>query len=163
MPDSGSMALWTIEHTAQVKKRTEALRTAGFIVTVEDQNKGHYNAKAGLSIGFKPDIVAKCGCEMHAKSGRIVDVKTGQPRVSDTVQILLYLLMTGLKEGELYYTKTGQTVPLGEEAADKDFLRNLNELISRLVAVEPALKVPGKNCRFCKITRADCPERFEAA
>jgi hypothetical protein len=69
--------------------------------------------------------------------------------------------MTGLKEGELYYTKTGQTVPLGEEAADKDFLRNLNELISRLVAAEPAIKVPGKNCRYCKITSRDCAERVE--
>ena len=163
VPDSGQMALWTIEHASQVKKRAEALRTAGFTVTIEDQNKGVYRSRAGLTIGFKPDIVAKCGCEMHAKGDKIVDIKTGQPRISDTVQMLLYVLMTGLEAGELYYSKTGETLCVGKEAADKSFQRNLNDAVERIVAIEPALKVPGKNCRFCKITKADCPERFEAA
>jgi hypothetical protein len=157
MPDSGRMAIWTIEHAMRVRERAQALRAAGFTVRLEDQNTAAYRTKRGLTIGYKPDLIA----QSDVLGSKIVEVKTGQPRTSDVVQLLLYMTMSQTKAGELYYSQTGRTIALGEEAADKNFLRNLDETLTRILAVEPPLKVPGRNCRFCKITKRDCEERIE--
>jgi hypothetical protein len=157
MPDSGKMALWTIEHSSKLRQRAQALRTAGYTVTVEDQNAATYRTKGGLTVGYKPDLIAWS----DTLGSKIVEVKTGQPRTSDTIQLLLYMMMSRVKAGELYYSRTGRTIALGEEAADKNFLRNLDETLTRILAVDPPLKVPGRNCRFCKITKGDCEERIE--
>ena len=46
---------------------------------------------------------------------------------------------------------------------DGKFVERLGALIRRLAAETPARRVPStQECRFCDITKADCPERVEA-
>ena len=45
---------------------------------------------------------------------------------------------------------------------DGRFVDSLAGLILRLAAETPARKVPSiQECRFCDITKSDCPERVE--
>ena len=47
-------------------------------------------------------------------------------------------------------------------AVDEGFIRNLGGLIRRLAAETSARRVPSPmECRFCEITKADCPDRLE--
>jgi hypothetical protein len=99
----------------------------------------------------------------------VEDCKTGTPRHSDHFQVLVYMLSLphvdgpwkGLKlEGRIVYSHTVVDVPSSKIDAD------LKELFRKTVLTiggpEPARKVPSwGECRYCDISRADCPERIE--
>lgn len=158
VPDSGNLAVWTVEHTSQVKALADRLIAEGWAVSLEDQNKSTYTTRGGVVIQYKPDIVAT-----RDGGRKVFDVKTGQPRASDSVQVLLYMLMADIEEGEVYYTRTQTAVPLTHALADASFLVSLGETIGRVAAESEARKVPSRSeCRFCKITKGDCPERIDA-
>ena len=57
---------------------------------------------------------------------------------------------------------TDHAVEIPPEAVDQEFVRSLSALVQRLGRDSPARRVPSAGeCRFCDITRADCPERME--
>ena len=57
---------------------------------------------------------------------------------------------------------TDHMVEIPPEAVDQLFVRSLSALVQRLGRDGPARRVPSAGeCRFCDITRADCPERIE--
>lgn len=157
VPDSGNLGVWTVEHTARVKERAKELTAEGYAVMIENQNKGTYKTKKGVTIQYKPDIVAR-----KNGTGKVVDVKTGEPRNSDTVQVLLYMAMSRCPEGEVYYSRTKTAVPLNLEMITPSFVQNVEEALDRLSADAPAERVPSREeCRFCKITSSDCVDRIE--
>ena len=54
-------------------------------------------------------------------------------------------------------------VPVPAEAVDETFVKNVGQLITRIASQMPAKRLPSpRECRFCEITPADCPERAEA-
>ena len=53
-------------------------------------------------------------------------------------------------------------VDIPAAAVDEGFIRNLGGLIRRLAAETSARRVPSPmECRYCEITKADCPDRLE--
>ena len=61
-------------------------------------------------------------------------------------------------EGVVAYGDHEVVIPAG--AVNETFIGNLAGLVRRLSASEPALRVPSpRECEFCNISSADCPER----
>ena len=97
----------------------------------------------------------------------IVSVPTGPPLRSHgtLVRIYMYALRRAhgphhgkVLPGELVYPDRTQHVPQG--GVDQGLIRDLGDLISRVTADEPAVRVPSAHeCRSCDITAADCPVR----
>ena len=98
----------------------------------------------------------------------IVSVPTGPPLRSHgtLVRIYMYALRRApgphqgkVLPGELVYPDRTQQVPQG--GVDQGLIRDLGDLISRVTADEPAVRVPSAHeCSYCDITAADCPVRL---
>ena len=159
------LSAWKARHGELVRVRGAELRAAGYKVFIEDQNSFALKGKAA-TVGGKPDIVAARGEETL-----VVDCKTGAPRASDALQLLVYMLVlpivhpacTGRRmTGEVRYAD--HAVPI---AAD-DLTTELRELIRRVIThaggAAPTQRVPSyAECSFCDITAADCAERVDVA
>ena len=116
-------------------------------------------------LGGKPDLIAKKG-----NSCRIIDIKTGQPRASDHVQVMLYMYAVPkafpekyrnvVLEGRVVYGEREVAVP--SSAVDEKFVKRFSELIRRLASNEPAKRVPSfGECRYCNIPASECPDRVD--
>lgn len=163
-PTTFDQAAWNAQHGELVRTRAAKLRSAGYTVFVEDQNKFSLRGQA-CTLGGKPDIVA-----VNADDALVVDCKTGQRRGSDYFQILVYMLVLPYAHalcenrelrGELEYQDGTLSVPADKLTSDvKDLIR---VTIERAAGPEPTPRVPSAaECRFCEITRLDCPERVDA-
>lgn len=164
LPDDFDSTAWLLEHTAATNKYRKMLEDQGFYVSTESQNRFHLEGKTA-KIGGKPDLIAKKG-----NDGIIVDIKTGQPRASDHVQVMLYMYAVPkafpdkykdvVFEGRVVYGEREVSVP--STAVDGKFIGRFSELIRRLASNEPARKVPSYGeCGFCRIPVSECPERVD--
>jgi len=88
LPVSFDLARWTVDHNELVNARREQLLDDGFRVFVEDENAFKRRGKTGIVVSGKPDILA-----LRDGRGVIEDCKTGRPRTSDQLQVLVYLLL----------------------------------------------------------------------
>lgn len=136
----------------------------GLTVYIQDQNSFTLIGETGIEVAGKPDIVA-----IRGKEAYVEDCKTGSPRHSDHLQVLLYMLALphvegpwkGLKiEGRIVYDHSIVDVPSSKIDAElKDLFR---KTVQTLGGPTPARKVPSRSeCRYCDISQADCPERIE--
>jgi hypothetical protein len=95
----------------------------------------------------------------------IYDCKTGTPYDSDALQVMLYMYLVKQRERSRDKTVTGAlvyrdaTVPI--LTLPESFGSNFDYFVGVLCKETPPQKSPGKSCRFCKISSADCPERGE--
>ncbi|MFC1946089.1 PD-(D/E)XK nuclease family protein [Chloroflexota bacterium] len=163
-PSDFQLALWIIEHTQLL---TELIKERkGLIETtyVENQNNFKLITPSGLVISGKPDLITVDSDSRY----KIYDAKTGQPRESDTIQVMLYMMCISSipskyngKEisGCLVYKNHGRkdipSTAIGEE------FRNS---VSYFLNIIQSDTIPEKNpalmeCRFCDIGEDDCPER----
>ena len=63
--------------------------------------------------------------------------------------------------GHVIYPDGNVQIPVS--GLDRKFIDRLSNLIRRLADENPARRVPSASeCRWCDITREDCPERVEA-
>ncbi len=156
---------WQINHTALLNNVRARLESEGSAVTTEDQNYFNLRGNSGATLSGKPDLVAM----NEDNSGTIYDVKTGQPNVSHTAQVMIYMYalpymggFRGMKfDGRLVYSD-GSELEIPAEAVDAHFKENLYGLIRRVADSQPARKVPSAlECGMCDLTEADCPERIE--
>ena len=164
VPSGLDLAKWTADHTQLLRARKAALEAEGFTVYTEDQNSFKLIGKNGIEVSGKADIVAIRGSEAYVE-----DCKTGSPRHSDHFQVLIYMLslpyvegpFKGRKlEGRIVYGSTLVDVPSSK--IDDQFKELFRKTILRIGGPEPAVKVPSwGECRYCDISRADCPERME--
>ncbi len=162
---SSNLAQWKLDHTAQLHAEVERLKGDGWKTTVEKYFR--LTGQTAIIVG-KPDVIAQA----ENKRPKIVDVKSGKPRDSDVAQVLIYMVVIPMVwkaphmifEGEVVYSGGGLTHRVKIDAREADAMRaRLFPLVRRLavneVAPDPA---PGEsNCRFCDVTKADCPTRFE--
>lgn len=164
LPRDADLAAWTSEHTAMVGERSQALVADGYDVYREEQNSFTLKGRSGAVLSGKPDIVAVKGQDV-----RMVDCKTGAPRNSDQLQVMLYLFALPLTDasyrnkrlvGEVVYRAGAVTIPGG--AVDEAFKQQLAKTLQLITSNEPAARVPSYGeCRFCDISRKDCPGRID--
>lgn len=164
VPSDFNLAKWTAEHTRIVHEVVTERESIGELVTVEDQNSFRYRFGDGVTIAGKPDIVS-----ITDNTLSVIDVKTGQPRVSDHMQVMLYLLLlprvrvkceARSLEGHVVYREYRSDIL--SQAIDEGFKRNARYFLNLLNSEESAKKVPSiGNCRFCDVGRSDCPERVD--
>lgn len=152
---------WRIAHTAMLEKRAAELRADGWTVTTEDQNAFKLNGKVAILSG-KPDLVSRLGDDVL-----ISDLKSGQRRDSDVVQVLLYLfalplVLTQLRSqrlaGEVVYVDG--TVPVTMDLLTADVRARILAVIDTVAGETSPPKVPAfRECSFCDL--AACQERIK--
>jgi len=172
LPVSFDLARWTVDHNELVNARREQLLDDGFRVFVEDENAFKRRGKTGIVVSGKPDILA-----LRDGRGVIEDCKTGRPRTSDQLQVLVYLLLLPIQnertsgialDGRVVY-KTG-SVDVPGSGLDDAFRDKFVSLVQRVGGEKPLAKTPAwSECRWCDIGPADClyrvsepPESIEA-
>jgi len=164
LPSGLDLAKWTADHAQLLRVRRAALEDQGFTVYAEDQNSFMLMGKTGIEVSGKPDIVAIRGQEAYVE-----DCKTGSPRHSDHLQVLVYMLSLphvegpwkGLKlEGRIVYGNTVVDVPASK--IDAQLKKLFRKTVLAVGGPEPARKFPSwGECRYCDISKTDCSERIE--
>lgn len=164
-PSDFDLATWAAEHDAMVQETAESLRAGGYEVFLEEQNTFSLRNKQDVVFAGRPDIVA-------VKNGHalVVDCKTGRARHSDTMQVMLYMLVLphthmrckGVElRGEVRYKHT-DPVPIPADGIHDEFRQMFRDLMSLASGNEEPPKHPSfGECSFCDITAADCPERVD--
>ena len=152
---------WQLAHTEGINESRQHWEDLGYAVFTENQNSFALRGRTA-TLGGKPDLIARNG-----DSGTIIDVKTGKPSPSHGVQVMLYMYAVpramGQYKGVIFDGKISyrdHDVDIPASAMDERFVKNLVGLMGRLSAGEPARRVPSpRECGFCDISAADCPER----
>lgn len=169
-PSTFDLTKWNIKHNQLVHKSRDKLEEEGYAVTIEDQNSFKITLPEGITVSGKADIIGLLGPYSGIKClGVVKDCKTGYPKNSDTVQILLYMIFLpqsikkyeGISfDGCVVYKDSEVPVPWGD--VDKDLKEVVWDLIKRIGSDKPCRKVPSYGeCRWCDISKEDCPERIE--
>jgi len=163
VPSDFNTAKWMLEHTSLLTDTRESMDVDGAAVTVEGQNHFHYE-RNGTILAGKADIVVRKGSE-----ALVIDCKTGQERASHQVQVLIYMHVLPKCIPELAgYTMSGRLVyphhqvPIPASSVSEKFLASFERFMDILSSTKPAHKAPSfYECRFCDITKSDCPQRVE--
>ncbi len=172
LPSNFDVAQWTVEHNELVQQRREQLSNDGYDVYVEDENAFRRVGKTGIIVSGKPDLLA-----VRDGDGIIEDCKTGRPRTSDQIQVLVYMLLLPIGNprcsklrlsGRVVYKSSAMDVPAS--ALDEAFRSKFVDLVRRLGGDSPLAKNPvWSECRWCDIGPSDClyrvtepPESAEA-
>jgi hypothetical protein len=164
LPGDFDLAKWTTEHNQLLQRRRDQLESEGFTVYTEDQNSFKIRGRTGIEVSGKADIVA-----IKENEAYVEDCKTGTPKNSDHMQVLIYMLslpiaITHCKarklEGRIVYKDSIVDVP---SSKINDELRELfKQTVLAAGGSEPLRKIPSwGECRFCDISKADCPERVD--
>jgi CRISPR/Cas system-associated exonuclease Cas4 (RecB family) len=161
VPGTFDLVGWQLKHTARLNESREHWAERGYTVFTENQNRFTLRGKTA-SLGGKPDLITRRG-----GCGTIIDVKTGKPSPSHSVQVMLYMYAVpralGQYNGVIFNGQVAYSdhvVDIPAAAVDEQFTGNLSRLIHRLGSGGPARKVPSRmECRYCDITAADCPQR----
>ena len=165
MPPSSDLVRWQMSHTALLNSMLDELERDGLIVSIEGQNTFSLEGNSGATIGGRPDIIA---LEPGGERGTIYDAKTGNPRVSDSAQLMIYMYalprtsrFRGLRfDGRIVYSRHDD-VEIPSDAVDDEFVDNLHSLIRRVAGPTPARRVPSeRECGWCALTSDDCSERI---
>ena len=165
LPSDFNVARWTINHTALVREQVAALRADGYSVLVEDQNAFRLRGQQGVILAGKPDIVA-----LRDHMVAIVDCKTGTPRLSDHMQVLVYMLILPYvrpawkgktMQGRVQYQHNCVEIPA--TAVDAQFRALFRQTMEQVGGETPLPRVPSyTECRWCDISRHQCPQRIDA-
>jgi hypothetical protein len=158
---------WRIRHGRLLNKRVRELENQGYEVYIEDENKFTITGRDGITkVAGKADIVAIKGNQVIVE-----DCKTGQKKDADVMQVLTYMLLLAAPggppyckgkrlEGRLIYGEEIIDVP--SEMLDQDFKDSFREIVHLVSTSVAPRKVPSfKECQYCKISNAYCPERPE--
>jgi PD-(D/E)XK nuclease superfamily len=142
------------------------LARGGATVQVESQNSFQYRRPGGVTLAGKPDIVA-----LDDTTATVVDCKTGRPKISDQIQVQIYMYVLPIcfprlalygVHGRVVYPD--HQVEIAATAADEHFGKHLDYFLELIASDSPPMSAASPSeCRFCDITRDDCPERVEGA
>mgnify|MGYP001170398126 FL=1 len=166
LPSDFNLTQWTAEHNQMLQERAQFYRDMGYTVYTEDQNSFMLEGENGEILSGKADIVANRGSDAIVE-----DCKTGQPRNSDQMQVLIYMLVlplsvqhcAGLQLDGLIKYKNDEVVIKNERIDQmlKDMLKNLIHKISS--DTKPDQVPCYGECRYCDISKQDCTVRVETA
>jgi len=165
-PGDFQLASWTAEHTRLLDEVAKEQEKLGATVYREGQNKFLAKRPSGLSVAGTPDLIS-----MDTQTGHctVFDIKTGNPRQSDIIQVALYMMFlpyaTGLYKGKkldgCVVYKTGRSeVP--HHIIDDKFKQNVTYFLNILESIAPPSKFPSHTgCSWCDLTIEDCPEKVD--
>jgi len=166
LPSDFDLAKWTAEHNQMLQGRVEYYKENGHTVYTEDQNKFKLVGKQGEILAGKADIVA-----IGNGDTIVEDCKTGQPRNSDHMQVLIYMLVLPFSvnhcrdrilNGVVRYSKDEVKIP--DEKIDQTLKDLLRDKIHVVGGVDEPPQIPSyAECRFCDISKEYCAKRIEQA
>lgn len=158
------VAVWQRNHDALLQQVHKERFTGQGTVLLEDQCYFRLQGKSGITLAGKPDLIYITGTR-----GTICDVKTGQPRASDAMQVKLYMWALPLArkefsrvvfDGLVVYADQRQ-VPISSTDVDAAFIDHAVQLIQKIGGSNPLAAFPSRaECAFCDITEHDCVQRF---
>lgn len=156
---------WQVQHAALLRRTASDYEKEGYTVFTEDQNSFMLKGKTGTLSG-KPDVVA-----VKDTTGWIIDTKTGSPKASDRIQVMVYMwalqkanpALAGVTfHGKVMYG-TGYNIIKPEEI-DEKFVKTVGELMRIVCGEDEPHKAPSfAECQHCPITKEDCAHRVEAS
>ena len=166
LPSNFNMTQWQAEHNELLHQRVNELEAEGFTVSIEDENSFILTGKDGITkVSGKPDILAIRGDQVIVE-----DCKTGTPKKSDHMQVLIYMLVLSMVDqrckgkqlsGRLIY-KNIPPVDFLPEYLDTDFIELFRSTVGTVSAANPARNVPSfRECQFCDIPSTCCANRVE--
>lgn len=142
----------------------DRLAADGWTVVREDQNAFRLQGRSGIVLADRPDLVA-----VKDGTALVIDCKTGSPRLSHQVQMMIYLL--SLPHARKPYSPLplharvvyrGEAVDVPADQVDDGFREHFRTVMSVIGGPAPALRVPSpRECRFCDISADDCAERVD--
>jgi CRISPR/Cas system-associated exonuclease Cas4 (RecB family) len=161
-PSDFDQSSYQIDHTSLLRSTMADLEENEYTISIEAQNYFELVGQTAKLAG-RPDIIARRGQE-----ALIIDGKTGEPRVSHAVQVMIYMwaIPKALPQyrnvkftGMLIYNDN-HTKNIPNERVDSRFVKSVAGMIKTLASDQPTRKVPsGSECGFCSITDSDCGDR----
>ncbi len=179
-PSTFNSRQWNIDHTQLLHTRRDELESMGYRVFLEDQNSFKMcfpgeiaefeSVHQLITVSGKPDLVALVvGHDEGPVNGLVSDCKTGKPKDSDQVQVMIYMLCLPLCveryrdmsfDGEVVYKD--HVVPIAWTEIDDNFKELVRNLVAGIGNSKLCRKVPSYNeCRWCDVLKQDCPEKVE--
>ena len=162
-PSDFDSTTWMLEHTALVNDEIAQRERMGYTVHTENQNLFRLRGKTATIAG-KPDLIAQ-----NYGEAVVIDAKTGRVSPAHRAQVMVYqyAVPRALTQyqgkrvsGHVRYPNAHVMSP--ESAVNRQFVGNLGALVRRLADERPARRVPSaRECRFCDISKEDCPVRVE--
>jgi hypothetical protein len=166
--DDTALTKWKAEHGDMVQQRAEQLRADGWIVTVEEQNAFKQKGRQTHALlSGKPDVVARRGPD-----ALVVDCKSGARKDKDFWQVAIYLVFLPIVRPEIFAQRRllGEVryrdgaITIQPEELGPDVRARISAQLLETGGLTPPAKVPSeRECQFCDIGPADCPERLELA
>lgn len=164
VPSDFDNAKWKMEHTRRLRELRQERVEAGARVFLESANEIRYTTPSGIVVAGKPDLIA-----MENGQPTIYDVKTGQQRACNEVQVMLYMLLLpkavaayrgSRPAGCVLYGDGPVLIPPG--AIDDTFIKHFEYFVDVIGSEMAAMKAPSRNeCRFCDIAKSECAERVD--
>lgn len=156
IPSNGEFISYQMQHQKFLRERKQLWEAKGYNTSIEKQNTISFTTKKTIDFIGTPDLYVK-------QLNHIEELKTGKPKDSDVVQLMLYMAAApyvyGLQEipsGEVCYRGGSSTTVFPEEIT-QEFKDQVTELIGILVADQVPKPVPSESdCRFCKLNQC-CP------
>lgn len=160
---SGNLTKWKADHGAMVTARHASLIADGWTVFLEGQNKFTLEGKVATLAGT-PDLVA-----VREQEALVVDCKSGQQRDKDFWQVCVYLMVLPLTHPACKDRRLVGEVEYREHALriqPEEFTLAMRDQITAQIretgSPTPPARVPSfRECLFCDIGKADCPDRIE--
>ena len=164
VPSTGNLARWQLEHTEMLRNCADNYLQQGWDIALEGQNSFSLRGQAATVAG-KPDLVVR-----KDETIRIIDTKSGRPKASDQIQVMIYMYLLPLarpeykgKKPEGLIVYQDDEVELNPAEVNEKFADTFRKLVQRIGdRNNPAIRVPSQSeCQFCDISSADCPARME--
>jgi hypothetical protein len=158
--DQSNLTVWKTEHTQQLQAYAEKLKVAGWKVDMERFFKLQGQT---AELSGKADLIA----QQAEKRPLIIDIKSGKPRDSDSAQVMLEMIIipvvwkapSMIFEGRVVYPTHEVTIHPDQA---QQFRPMLMAMMKRLGATERPDAQPSRDaCRYCDISAADCPQRWQ--
>lgn len=151
-------------HAALLKQTREEFEARGYCVSIEGENKFYLKSRTGATLCGVPDLIA------ISERPVIAEIKSGKRWPFDRMQLLLYMHSVPRAQNLNYEGVAFDDLLVYPDRVEpvspaelEEFRPRLKELLRRVLADEPAEKMPSeKNCKYCKLTAADCPEKVYA-
>ena len=168
VPQDRDFTEWNIKHTLHLHNLAYRLEGQCCEVFLEEENWFETQGTNSHSImnGKRPDLIA-----LNNGSATIYDVKTGQPRTSDEIQVKLYMFLLplsghrrwqGVSFDACVVYADGTENRIGADSMTDEFKTNVTTFMRRIVSQKTARHVPSTHeCGWCEISSVDCSERIE--
>ena len=164
-PSNFDQVTWKMNHTKLLHELRLEFQADGKTVRLDGQNWVRYQTPIGATLIGRPDLLVE---QTDERILTIIDAKTGKPRDSDTAQVMLYMYLWPRAkpvyqnyqiDGLVAYQDHRVEIPA---SAINNFGDNLNYWLEIVTSEDEPEPTPSYyECRFCDITKADCPQRIE--